>query len=41
MIIIKRLSGSESALTITAYMTILMSAIAVVPASRHGEENCR
>ena len=33
VIIIKRLSGGESALTITAYMTILMSLISVVPAS--------
>jgi drug/metabolite transporter (DMT)-like permease len=35
MIIIKRLSGSESALTITAYMTLLMSLISLVPASLH------
>lgn len=35
MIIIKRLSGSESALTITAWMTILMSVIAFFPAWLH------
>jgi drug/metabolite transporter (DMT)-like permease len=35
MIMIKRMSATDSALTITAYMTILMSIISLFPASLH------